>query len=83
VTEQKVRKMLGGNSMPRIILILLTSLACAAAQARAETMDELYEKAKLEKTITLYGAGPAGSHDRWIRDFQQNFPASPSPSPAA
>jgi ABC-type Fe3+ transport system substrate-binding protein len=66
--------MLGGNSMPRIILILLTSLACAAAQARAETMDELYEKAKLEKTITLYGAGPAGSHDRWIRDFQQKFP---------
>ncbi len=60
--------------MPRIILILLTSLACAAAQARAETMDELYEKAKLEKTITLYGAGPAGSHDRWIRDFQQKFP---------
>jgi ABC-type Fe3+ transport system substrate-binding protein len=60
--------------MPRIILILLASLACVTAQARAETMDELYEKAKLEKTITLYGAGPAGSHDRWIRDFQQKFP---------
>ena len=54
--------------------LLLASLLCAAAQAHAESMDELYEKAKLEKTVTLYGAGPAGSHDRWIRDFQQKFP---------
>ena len=60
--------------MARIIPLLLASLLCAAAQAHAESMDELYEKAKLEKTVTLYGAGPAGSHDRWIRDFQQKFP---------
>jgi ABC-type Fe3+ transport system substrate-binding protein len=60
--------------MPRIAPLLLASLLCATAQASAETMDELYEKAKLEKTITLYGAGPAGSHDRWIRDFQQKYP---------
>ena len=44
------------------------------APARAESIDALYEKAKLEKTVVLYGAGPTGSHDRWIRDFQQRFP---------
>src|SRR5262245_31360887 len=37
-------------------------------------MDALYEKAKLEKTVVLYGAGPTGSHDRWIKDFEQRFP---------
>ena len=37
-------------------------------------MDALYEKAKLEKTLVLYGAGPTGSHDRWIKDFEQRFP---------
>jgi hypothetical protein len=37
-------------------------------------MDALYEKAKLEKTLVLYGAGPTGSHDRWIKDFEPRFP---------
>ncbi len=37
-------------------------------------MGALYEKAKLEKTLALYGAGPTGSHDRWIKDFEQRFP---------
>jgi ABC-type Fe3+ transport system substrate-binding protein len=37
-------------------------------------MDELYGKAKQEKTLAFYGAGPTGSHDRWIRDFQQKYP---------
>jgi ABC-type Fe3+ transport system substrate-binding protein len=57
------------------LLMLAASLACCAAAARAESIDELYEKAKLEKALVLYGAGPTGSHDRWIRDFQQRFPA--------
>jgi ABC-type Fe3+ transport system substrate-binding protein len=55
---------------PAIVLLLL----CSAAPARAESMDELYEKAKQEKTLAFYGAGPTGSHDRWIRDFQQKYP---------
>src|SRR5262245_14395725 len=37
-------------------------------------MDALYEQAKLEKTLVLNGAGPTGSHDRWIKDFEQRFP---------
>jgi len=56
------------------ISVLIASLACSASQSRAESMDELYDKAKLEQHVALYGAGPAGSHDRWIKEFQQKFP---------
>src|SRR5262245_20629905 len=49
-------------------------LAACAGWARAETMDELYAKAKQEKTLVLYGAGPTGSHDRWVKDFQERYP---------
>ena len=59
--------------LPRSALFL-TSLFTCAASAQAESIDELYAKAKDEQTLTLYGAGPTGSHDRWIRDFQQKFP---------
>jgi ABC-type Fe3+ transport system substrate-binding protein len=55
-------------------MLLVALLACCATPARAESIDELYEKAKLEKTLVFYGAGPTGSHDRWIREFQQRFP---------
>jgi ABC-type Fe3+ transport system substrate-binding protein len=62
------------STLLRSPALLATALACCALQARAESMDALYEKAKLEKTVVLYGAGPTGSHDRWIKDFEQRFP---------
>ena len=62
------------SKLARIAPLVVVSLACCVLQARAESIDELYEKAKLEKTLVLYGAGPTGSHDRWIKDFQQRFP---------
>jgi ABC-type Fe3+ transport system substrate-binding protein len=55
-------------------VLLIASLGCCTTLAHAESIDALYEKAKLEKTVALYGAGPSGSHDRWIQDFQQRFP---------
>jgi ABC-type Fe3+ transport system substrate-binding protein len=60
------------SKLPQTLLAL--SLACAATPTRAESIDELYAKAKLEQTLSFYGAGPASSHDRWIREFQQKFP---------
>jgi ABC-type Fe3+ transport system substrate-binding protein len=57
-----------------LLLPLAGSLAACATLAGAESMDELYAKAKLEQTLALYGAGPSGSHDRWVREFQQLFP---------
>ena len=58
--------------LPRTLLA--AALLCATEQVRAESMDELYEKAKQEKSLAFYGAGPSGSHDRWIREFQQKYP---------
>src|SRR5262249_58897916 len=54
--------------------LLAASLAGCGLGARAERLDALDEQAKLEKTLVLYGAGPTGSHDRWIKDFEQRFP---------
>jgi ABC-type Fe3+ transport system substrate-binding protein len=55
-------------------LLLVVSLVGAVAPARAESVDELYEKAKAEQTLVFYGAGPAANYDRWIREFQERFP---------
>jgi ABC-type Fe3+ transport system substrate-binding protein len=54
----------------------LAATACivGVAPISAQTVDELYQKAKDEKTVVLYGAGPTGSHDRWIKEFEQTFP---------
>ena len=60
--------------LPRMLAFGAASLVVCAGQASAESLDDLYAKAKLEKTVVLYGAGPTGSHERWIRDFQQRFP---------
>jgi ABC-type Fe3+ transport system substrate-binding protein len=62
---------------PRLLDVLTLAAALpiiGAAAARAESLDALYEKAKAEKTVVLYGAGPTGSRDRSIKDFQQRFP---------
>ena len=46
------------SNLSRIAALLAASLACCALQARAESMDALYETAKLEKTVVLYGGDP-------------------------
>ena len=57
-----------------MLALVVASFGCGAGIAGAESMDELYAKAKLEQTLVLYGAGPTGSHERWIKDFEQRFP---------
>jgi ABC-type Fe3+ transport system substrate-binding protein len=58
----------------RILALLFALLIWSIAPTRAEGGDELYERAKAEKTLVLYGAGPPGSHDRWIKEFQERYP---------
>src|SRR5579863_1436760 len=41
---------------------------------RAQSTDALYEQAKAEGTVALYGAGPPEPFKRWIADFQQQYP---------
>jgi ABC-type Fe3+ transport system substrate-binding protein len=59
---------------PRLLLLFAASLLCGAGQARAQNNDDLYEKAKLEKTMMLYAAGPSEPYQRWIEDFQKRYP---------
>ena len=58
----------------RIFYLCIFFLICGAATPRAQSADELYAKAKLEKTVSLYGAGPSDQFKRWIEDFQKKYP---------
>jgi ABC-type Fe3+ transport system substrate-binding protein len=48
--------------------VLLAWPACA------ETLDELYAKAKLEGALNIYGGGPARLYEAWGGEFEQKFP---------
>jgi UDP-N-acetyl-D-mannosaminuronic acid transferase (WecB/TagA/CpsF family) len=67
--------------MPMLVIsrpLLTTGLALAAlasaTMTRAETLDQLYEKAKLEKSLVFYAGGPAAPHENRVKEFQQRFP---------
>ncbi len=62
------------RSLPLLSLFVSASAAAliwSAPAARAQSMDELYEKAKLEKSVALVAAGPSEPYEHWIREFQQ------------
>ena len=61
------------HSTPRLAAFILVALA-AAMPARAETMDELYAKAKAEGAISLWAAGPTAPHEGFAKAFEQRFP---------
>jgi ABC-type Fe3+ transport system substrate-binding protein len=49
-------------------------LPCAAAGARAETPDQLYENAKREGALVFYSGGPAAPHENRAKEFMQKYP---------
>jgi ABC-type Fe3+ transport system substrate-binding protein len=49
-------------------------LALAATASRAETLDQLYEKAKAEKELVFYAGGPAAPHEARVKLFMQQYP---------
>jgi ABC-type Fe3+ transport system substrate-binding protein len=49
------------------------SVFCAVV-ASAETIDQIYEAAKAEKTVVLWGAGPSAGYEAAIRAFEQQYP---------
>ena len=58
----------------RLSALLLMSVVLAPLTARAETLDQLYEKAKAEGALTIYtGAGPAGAK-AGAEAFEKRFP---------
>ena len=46
----------------------------ATTSARAETVTELYEKAKAEKSLVFYAGGPTAPYEARIKQFQEQFP---------
>jgi ABC-type molybdate transport system substrate-binding protein len=50
------------------------ALLTAATVARAETVDQLYEKAKAEKSLVFYAGGPTAPYEARIKLFQEKFP---------
>ena len=58
----------------RFLSICIAIASFAAAPARAETMGELYEKAKAEKTLVFYAGGPTAPYEGRIKQFQAAFP---------
>ncbi|MFL6972630.1 MAG: hypothetical protein ACJ8F2_12020 [Xanthobacteraceae bacterium] len=60
---------------------LLTLIAVPSA-GRAETVDELYAKAKAEQSLVIYAGGPVTNYEPLAREFETKFPASVFPSRA-
>ena len=54
----------------RILLLGIILLIGLADAVRAQSTDALYERAKAEGSVALYGAGPPEPFKRWIADFQ-------------
>ena len=61
----------GGTLMRTILATTLAMLA--ASPLCAETLDELYAKAKPEGALSIYGGGPARLYEGWIKEFEDTF----------
>src|SRR5712691_10225907 len=53
---------------------LVAALALCCASGRAETLDELYAKAKTEKSLVIYAGGPVSNYEPLAREFESKFP---------
>jgi ABC-type Fe3+ transport system substrate-binding protein len=54
--------------------VMLAALTLACTGAYAETLDELYQKAKAEKELVFYSGGPAAPHENRAKQFMQQYP---------
>jgi hypothetical protein len=53
---------------------LAAVLALLTSPMHAETLDEIYAKAKNEGALTIYGGGPARLYEGWIKEYEARFP---------
>ena len=53
-------------------MAVLITLLCAPGYA--ETLDELYAKARNEKSLVIYAGGPVSNYEPLARDFERRFP---------
>ena len=52
----------------------LAFLVLSASPSASETIEQLYQAAKPEGTLVLYGGGPATWYDPWVKKFELSFP---------
>jgi len=53
---------------------IVAAVSLAGAAARAQSADQLYAKAKDEKTLVFYSGGPSEPYERMAKDFEQSYP---------
>lgn len=53
---------------------LLALAALAVSPAAAQSTDQLYQAAKAEGALVLYGGGPTSWYEPWIKEFEQAYP---------
>ena len=57
----------------RLFTAALAAVVACATATHAQTLDELYEKAKQEKSLVFYAGGPAAPHEARAAEFQRRF----------
>lgn len=66
--------MRGGLFAKAALAIATLVMACSGGNASAETLDQIYAKAKQEKSLVFYAGGPTAPWEKFAKDFQQRFP---------
>jgi ABC-type Fe3+ transport system substrate-binding protein len=61
-------------SIKTILPAIVLGLAVAAGAARAESIDEIYAKAKAEKSLAFYAGGPTAPWEAAANRFKQKYP---------
>jgi ABC-type Fe3+ transport system substrate-binding protein len=56
------------------IAIAAAALWLAGAPVQAQSADQLYDKAKEEKSLVLYSGGPAEPYERMAKEFSERYP---------
>jgi ABC-type Fe3+ transport system substrate-binding protein len=56
------------------IAVAAAALSLAGAPAQAQSADQLYDKAKDEKSLVLYTGGPAEPYERMAKEFSERYP---------
>jgi ABC-type Fe3+ transport system substrate-binding protein len=56
------------------IVGIAVAMSLAAVAARAQSADQLYAKAKNEKTLIIYSGGPSEPYERMAKEFGQSYP---------
>jgi len=55
-------------------LLAAAVFGLSASPLRAETLDEIYARAKGEGVLSIYGGGPARLYEGWVKEYEARFP---------